>query len=119
LRLRFAGRSILFTGDIQQAAERALSFDSNMSRADVLIAPHHGSSEETTPDFIKAINPQIVISSNDSTPTAKQRRFETMIDHRTLYRTDKCGAVVLTISPNGKLSPTTFRTVVPPAFSAR
>src|SRR5205823_700395 len=88
-RIHFGGRSILFTGDIQEVAEKELTKNPDLLKSDVLIAPHHGSSESTTPAFIRAVDAKIVLSSNDRTLTGKQRRFEPMVANRALYRTHK------------------------------
>ena len=80
----------------------------DLLKSDVLIAPHHGSSEVTTPAFIRAVDPRIVLSSNDRTLTGKQRRFDPMVAGRTLYRTHLCGAITLRIRANGDMKVETF-----------
>jgi competence protein ComEC len=95
LQLRYGECSILFTGDIQSAAERSLALDARLIHCDVLVAPHHGSSESTTASFIAAANPTYVISSNDSSLTQKQVAFEEMVRDRKLLRTDRRGAVAV------------------------
>jgi competence protein ComEC len=88
-------KTILFTGDIQDVAMRALLGHPEQLRCDVLIAPHHGSSEESTARFVEACGAKIVLSSNDNTLTQKQQRFEKMLDGRELYRTNRCGAITV------------------------
>ncbi|MGH7175853.1 MAG: DNA internalization-related competence protein ComEC/Rec2, partial [Tepidisphaeraceae bacterium] len=75
-RIGYAGRSILVTGDIQESAQGALleRYRTEQLHADVLIAPHHGSTESTTADFLLAVDPSIIISSNDRSLTGKQKR---------------------------------------------
>lgn len=108
LRITHRGRRILFTGDIQEAAQRKLLENPNQLRCDVLVAPHHGSSESTTADFIRAADPRIILSSNDRTLTKKQRDFEEIIGGRLLYRTHRHGAITLTIGPQGEWSVNTY-----------
>jgi competence protein ComEC len=111
VRLRYAGRSILVTGDIQEAAEHALVAryaSQNALHADVLIAPHHGSSESTTADFVRAVDPQAIVSSNDRTLTGKQKRFDRLVGDRPLYRTNRCGAITVRIFKDGTLKVETF-----------
>lgn len=103
LRLNCRGQSILFPGDIQQLAERELSADPKAIHADVLLAPHHGSAEPTTADFVRAVDPHLILSSNDRTLTRKQRTFEQIIASRPLYRTHRHGALTIQIDPAGKL----------------
>jgi competence protein ComEC len=108
LRLRYAGRSILIPGDIESIAERQLINLCPSLPSDILIAPHHGSSVDTTPFFIKAVNPQSIISSNDRTPTSKQKRFLAELDGHPLYATDRCGAVKVTMDSHGRIAITPF-----------
>jgi competence protein ComEC len=102
LRLTCRGRAILFTGDIQQTAEAALSADPAAIAADVLVAPHHGSAEETTARFLDAVGAPTIVASNDRTPTGKQRTFDALVAEqaRTLYRTHRCGAITIVIGPD-------------------
>lgn len=104
VRLKHAGRSVLFTGDIQGPAMRKLLQTPADLKADVLIAPHHGSSEEETGAFIRAVDPDFVLCSNDRTLTMKQRNLERMTGQARLYRTHVCGAVTVCIDRDGKLS---------------
>ncbi len=109
VRIRYAGRTILVPGDVQEVAERGLMQQYGSAlHADVLIAPHHGSSELTTAAFVRAVNPSVIVSSNDRTLSGKQKRFESMIGHRPLYRTNTCGAITIHIKSDGALSVETF-----------
>lgn len=56
------GGRILLPGDIENAAETALvrAFREHL-RADVLIAPHHGSSTSSSPGFLAAVAPRFAI----------------------------------------------------------
>ena len=100
-KLTHAGRSILFPGDIQDLAMRELLRDPAKLKSDVLVAPHHGSSESLTAAFVRAVDPHTIVSSNDRTPTDKQRQFEHMIGSRPLYRTNRCGAITIVITRRG------------------
>ncbi len=52
----------LLTGDIEKEAEQSLITQfSNQLKADLLIAPHHGSRTSSSPDFIKRVMPQTVV----------------------------------------------------------
>src|SRR6185369_2599561 len=93
LRLTYAGRSILFPADIQSDAQRELLKHPRNLKSDILIAPHHGSSEITTADFLHAVAPVAIISSNDHTLTRKQKHFERIAAPYRVYRTDRDGAV--------------------------
>lgn len=54
--------TILLPGDIAAAAERALTAERGRDlRADVLVAPHHGSKTSSTAAFIDAVSPRLVL----------------------------------------------------------
>jgi competence protein ComEC len=58
--------SVLLTGDISRKVEAQLVANTNTAKqlkADVVIAPHHGSKTSSSLAFIKAISPEIVIFS--------------------------------------------------------
>ncbi len=101
--LRHGPRSVLFTGDIQDDAMRALLRTPELLRADILVAPHHGSAERLSGDFVAAVNPSAVISSNDRTLSQKQVRFERMIGDAASYRTHRSGAVTVTLHAGGAM----------------
>ena len=104
LKLTHAGRSILFPADIEDAAMAELLKQPGQLKADVLVAPHHGSSERQTAAFVAAVDPLAILSSNDRTLSNKQRVFESLIGHRPLYRTHQCGAITVTIDGDGSIT---------------
>lgn len=59
--------SILIPGDIEKDAEYLLasSEDYEKLKADILIAPHHGSKTSSTYPFIKRVDPEIVIYTSE------------------------------------------------------
>lgn len=65
LRISAGSFSLLLSGDIEKRAEQRLlerfGPSSAMLRADVLIAPHHGSKTSSTTAFVRAVSPRIVI----------------------------------------------------------
>ncbi|SEN89944.1 competence protein ComEC [Duganella sp. CF517] len=62
LKITADGKSMLLAGDIEALQESQLvSRDRERLRADVLLAPHHGSGTSSTPDFLKAVNPQAAV----------------------------------------------------------
>ncbi len=108
LALRYAGRTILFTGDIQTGGIAGLLGSSPSVGAEVLIAPHHGSCESNTAEFIAAVAPRAILSSNDRTLTAKQRQFDQTVSHRPAWRTHESGAVSVTIHSDGTFAIRSF-----------
>ncbi|MDB5295261.1 MAG: putative hydrolase [Phycisphaerales bacterium] len=103
-RLTHAGGTVLFPGDIQDGAMRELLKEPAKLRADVLVAMHHGSSESLTKAFVDAVDPAVVVSSNDRTLTGKQRRFDQLVAGRRLLRTNDAGAVTITMGPDGRVT---------------
>jgi len=108
LKLRFAGEAVLFPADIQEPPERELLKHPEVLRADVLVAPHHGSAEITTGDFIRAVHPKYILASNGYTLTHKQRVFDIVARDYPVYRTSRCGAIDVTIEPSGEIEIQTF-----------
>ena len=113
LKLTLAGRSILFTGDIEDAAMRELLRDPAKLTSDVLVAPHHGSSESLTGEFVAAVNPSAIVSSNDRTLTRKQVHFEGLIGNRPLFRTHTSGAITIEVTEDGSLKVNPFLASAP------
>ncbi len=59
--------SILLTGDIEAIAENYLSkYIPKVLNADVLIAPHHGSKTSSTQDFLKKVDPRLILIPADA-----------------------------------------------------
>ena len=104
LRIQSAGgHSVLMTGDIEARAEQALLRRSRQQlAAAVLVAPHHGSDTSSTPEFIKAVDPDVVLF-----PSGYRNRYgfpqlpvvERYADmHAEMYETGLSGALTVTLS---------------------
>jgi competence protein ComEC len=103
LKLTHAGGSVLFTGDIQDGAMAELLKAPEQLRADVLVAPHHGSCERLTARFIDAVAPTTIVSSNDRTLTGRQREFDRITEGMPVLRTHRCGAITITFDKDGSV----------------
>jgi competence protein ComEC len=55
--------TVLLPGDIEAEAERELVAAGAPLDAGVLLTPHHGSRTSSTPEFVQAVQPQVVIHS--------------------------------------------------------
>lgn len=62
LKITAKGRSILLPGDIGSAEEaQLLRAGADRLRADVLLAPHHGSGTSSSPAFLDAVHPDVAL----------------------------------------------------------
>ena len=100
LRIAVANEAILLAGDIEAAQEAALLRGGGQRlRADVLLAPHHGSGTSSTAGFLRAVAPTLGIfqvghRNRYRHPQAKvYARYAEMGIER--MRTDQRGAITL------------------------
>ena len=65
LRVRFGTTALLFTGDVEHEAERAmLARAPARLRSDVLKVPHHGSATSSTAAWLAAVAPRVAVISS-------------------------------------------------------
>lgn len=106
LRVAAGAASMLLTGDIEFEAEQALLAQGTPAlRSDVLLAPHHGSESSSSPEFLAAVAPALVV-----VPAGYRNRFGHpsplvlarygALEARVL-RTDLDGAVSVRLGPGG------------------
>ena len=101
LRVDAGGAAMLLTGDIERAAEAALS--DKAITADVLLVPHHGSRTSSSEQFIAAVRPRWAV-----VPAGYRNRFghparEVLARYDQagvrVVRTDLDGAVTIRLKP--------------------
>lgn len=104
VRITFGSRSFLFPGDIMADAEEELvSMAGPDLKSGVLVAPHHGSRTSSTPEFIRQVNPEVVVISSGR----KIRKSEEAVLERyrqlpcRIYRTYDDGAVCMSTDGAG------------------
>ena len=101
------GRTFLFTGDLSQAGE-----PDAYPESDILKTPHHGSAKACSAALLEAANPEIAIISvgRDNSYGHPSRETLKRLEAAgcTVYRTDQCGAISLSISRNGEMRVHTF-----------
>lgn len=99
LRLTYGNRHILFTGDIEKNAERALI--SNELIADVVKVPHHGSKTSSTAPFIAVTHTQTAIISVGQYSMFGHPHREVVerwqASGAQVLTTGKCGTITVTI----------------------
>ncbi|HVR63337.1 MAG TPA: DNA internalization-related competence protein ComEC/Rec2, partial [Polyangia bacterium] len=111
LRIDFAGRSLLFPGDLEAAGEGELVGQATAGqsvRADVLKVPHHGSRTSSSDELLDAVAPSLAVAS-----LGWQNRFRfpapevvaRYAGRRIRWlRTDRAGAVTVTVAPDGRIA---------------
>jgi len=57
------GKEILFTGDIEKDGERSILQETGLSKASILLAPHHGAKSSLYQPFSSALSPKKVVFS--------------------------------------------------------
>ncbi len=115
LQVEAGGQRLLLSGDVEKAAERALVRKyGNDLRAEILVAPHHGSKTSSTAAFIDAVSPRYVLF-----PVGYRNRYG--FPHPTIlaryrvqkireYLTSATGAIRFTLGGgNADLEPQLFR----------
>jgi competence protein ComEC len=116
LKIDAPGGRVLLPADIERRSEDKL-VDSvpHLLRAEVLLAPHQGSRTSSSPDFLRAVRPRIAVF-----PVGYRNRFghphsEVLARYREagarIYRTDRDGAITLSVGSAGGISVTPFRAV--------
>ena len=97
--------SLLMTGDIERPAQQRLLENVAALRSDLLKVPHHGSRGALDMAFLSAVSPQVAVME-----VGRRNRYghphpevvEAYHAHGIpLYRTDRDGAVEVTVTPNG------------------
>lgn len=101
LRIQFGERAIVFTGDIEAAAEEALLNSGQSLRADVIKVPHHGSKSSSTPGLVTAVRPTLAVISVGLKSTFGHPHKEVV------ERWKAIGANVLTTGQSGAITVTT------------
>lgn len=98
LHIQAAGFSILIPGDIGATSERIWLSQPGLHKAEVLIAPHHGSAGSSTTEFLQQVAPDWVVYSagrfnrfRHPTPEACQRAKAVAAK---LLNTAKHGAII-------------------------
>jgi len=100
LRVRYAGHSILFTGDIEKRAQQELLKRGDL-HADVLFLPHHGSVEPTTKAFIEAVRPTVAVRSSSERTADTVNGLERLLGDIPVYNTAELGAIEVTLRRDG------------------
>lgn len=108
-KLNYRNSSILFTGDIEEIAEKQIlnKYDKNMIKSTILKVAHHGSKTSSTDEFIKSVNPKIALigvgeKNNFGHPNLNVIQRLNNVGTK-VYRTDEMGEISLFIKRNGSI----------------
>jgi competence protein ComEC len=111
VRIGFAGRGVLFAGDLEADGEGELVGRRDVGQvvaADVLKVPHHGSRTSSSPELVDAVAPALAVISlgwrNQFHFPAPEVVGRYAARGARVLRTDRDGAISVVISPEGGLS---------------
>jgi competence protein ComEC len=105
LKITTAHGSVLLPADIEKKSEHhLLANNGNALPSTVLVAPHHGSKTSSTDEFVRQVNPRLVIFTVGYRNRFGHPREEVVERYRalgsTLLRSDIDGAVLLRFADN-------------------
>ena len=105
LRVETGAYAALLPADIERDAEaRLVQHQATLLRADVLLAAHHGSRTSSTPAFVDAVNPEVVIFSAGYANSYRHPRPEVVQRFQqlgsALHLTGHEGALTLRVDPD-------------------
>lgn len=98
VKLFYKNANFLFTGDIEEAAEKKLLVWQNILQSDILKVAHHGSSTSTNLEFFDKVNPNIAVITvgKNHFGHPSQKIIERLEDKNIqIYQTDEDGTVII------------------------
>jgi competence protein ComEC len=108
LRVAFAGRGVLFAGDLEADGEGELVGRRDAGQvvaADVLKVPHHGSRTSSSPELVDAVAPALAVMSlgwrNQFRFPAPEVVARYLNHGARVLRTDRDGAITVTVRADG------------------
>lgn len=114
LKITTGKHSILLTGDIERDQELKLAYEKNI-KANILVAPHHGSKTSSTHTFVNAVQPEYALFSVGYKNQFKHPRPEIiqryqMVGVQTL-ETQNSGTISFQITPENISPPQRYREI--------
>lgn len=98
VKLFYKNVDFLFTGDIEETAEKKLLVWQNILQSDILKVGHHGSSTSTSLEFLDKVDPGIAVITvgKNHFGHPSQKIIERLEDKNIqIYRTDEDGTIVI------------------------
>jgi competence protein ComEC len=114
--IRYAGRTLLFAGDLEAEGEEQL-VTAGIGAVDVVKVAHHGSPTSSSPPFVAATHPELAVIScgvanafgfPSSEVVARWRAAGAHVE-----RTDLAGAITVTVPADGALLVARFSRPIP------
>jgi len=105
--IEFAGTKILLCSDIEKFAQKELLRKFPNLRPDIVVVPHHGSIRTMDAEFLKTLDPDILICSCSRSQYEKQQ-VKRPIDNTQPFYTAKDGTIAVHIDSEGTLRAKTF-----------
>jgi competence protein ComEC len=104
--VEYAGRSVLFAGDLEAEGEVAL-VDAGLGHVDIVKVPHHGSPTSSSAAFVAATHPSLAVISCGVANAFGFPGPDVVARWRAagaaVARTDRDGAVIVGVSRDGRL----------------
>ena len=97
LRFEFNNKSLLFPADISARMAEILIREGKEMKADVMMAPHHGSSSSMSRDFIGSVAPEYIVIS-----AGRNNRFN--LPAKSFYDLEKKGIKILSTGRDGTIT---------------
>ncbi|MGB6369913.1 MAG: DNA internalization-related competence protein ComEC/Rec2 [Atribacterota bacterium] len=98
VKLFYKNADFLFTGDIEEAAEKKLLVWQNILHSDILKVGHHGSATSTNLEFLDKVDPTIAVITvgKNHFGHPSQKIIERLEDKNIqIYRTDEDGTIII------------------------
>ena len=98
VKLFYKNADFLFTGDIEEAAEKKLLVWQNILHSDILKVSHHGSATSTNLEFLDKVDPTIAVITvgKNHFGHPSQKIIERLEDKNIqIYRTDEDGTIII------------------------
>ena len=110
-KLHYKSFSTLFTGDIEQIAEKEIlkhyKDNSKLLNSTILKVAHHGSKTSSTQEFLEAVRPKISligVGENNKFGHPNDDVINRLDEiNSKIYRTDKMGEISISVDKNGRI----------------
>ncbi len=105
--IEFAGRRILLCADIGAYAQAEILRQFPNLKADIVVVPHHGSSETLTKGFLQTLQADILICSCDRRHYERQQKIDGEQQAKWYY-TPRDGAIMVHVTKKGATEVATY-----------